>query len=276
MSFLRFRPTLSAVVLVLGWMISAPASAQVTDYRLFKEAYYSQSGPGTPTLDFWAMDANIQASSDYATDIRLTLPSPGAPIDDVVADGAWEIFEFFSTQAELDAAYPDGSYTYAISGGVGGAQTAQLTMPTGFLPDVVPQIDDSTWSTLATTDGSTPISIGWNAFAPHPLAANARVRLFLHDLTSDDFVTLGNSLAPDTSSYELVAGTLTAGHAYELILIFSNAIRTENAGFGTATSLVDANRSVTARFSVVPEPGTAMLLGLGLLGLAARPAVAEG
>ncbi len=255
--------------LSIGLLGAGEAAAQVTNYRLFKEAYYSQTGADTVSLDFWAGVANVQAGSEDATNIRLTPPAPAAAFDDAIVDGAWEFFSEFPTQAALDAAFPDGTYRYEISGGVLGTQLAELTMPAGFLPDEVPQFDAATYSALTTSDGSSPVSLAWNDFSPHPLAANARVRLFLHDLTSNDFMTLGSNLAPNTSSYGLVAGTLTAGHAYDLILIFSNAIRTANAGFGSANSLVDANRSVNLRFTVVPEPGTALLMGLGLGGLAA-------
>lgn len=265
----RCRPRVALagmMAIAVGMGFGGSAEAQVTNFRLFKEAYHSQSGPSTVQLDFWAMDANILASADYATDILLTPPAPGVPLSDSVVDGFWEVFLDFPTRAALDTAYPDGTYSYEISGGTGGSQSATLTMPDDFFPSVVPQLTEATFNGMGGADPTLPFTVEWNSFLPDVRAANARVRFGLIDLTANDFPIFAGNLPPTTTEYLLPANTLIPGHDYELLLIFSNAITTANAGFGTATSLVDANRSVALYFTAVPEPSSCALLLISLGG----------
>jgi hypothetical protein len=258
----------AAAVAALGGPTGA-ARAGVTNYRLFKEAYHTQTGPDAVRLDFWAMDANIQTAPGFATDIRLT--HPAGVLDGVIADGFWEVFITFPTRAELDAAYPDGAYTYAISGGTGGDQSAGLTMPADFIPATVPQFTAATFGGLQAVDPAEPFTASWNAFDPDPRAANARVRFGLYDATAGGFPIFAGNLPASAREFVVPAGTLVPGHEYEALLIFSNAISTPDAGFGGARSLADANRSVGLHFAVaaVPEPGSGVLLGTALCGLGA-------
>ena len=86
----------------------------------------------------------------------------------------------------------------------------------------------------------------------------------------EDFPIFEGNLSPTTTEFLIPRGTLVPGHEYELLLIFSNANRGPSGGFGTATSLVDANRSVAFEFAAVPEPSSVWLAAATALSLLLR------
>ena len=230
------------------------AGPAVTDYRLFKEANYSQAGPDSVELLHWAMDANIQGPSGEATAVRVDYPA--GTLEGAVENGSWEVYEEYADRESLDAAFPDGPYLYTISGGLAGTQAARLTMPEDFFPPSPPQFSSATFEGLSGANPQEPFVLEWIPFIPDSRATNARVRLFMLDLTTVDYLVTEGNLPPQTQSFTLEPGTLAPGHDYEILLIFSNAIQTSEAGFCGARSLADATRSVRLHFTAVaPSSG---------------------
>jgi hypothetical protein len=90
------------------------------------------------------------AGTDF---IAMSLPNPG-PTTPVtltpVASGSvfWQYFQSFSTKAQLDAAFPAGSYTLSATGGTSGPATATMSSAQSFYPQTVPFLNGSTFSNL--------------------------------------------------------------------------------------------------------------------------------
>ena len=82
--------------------------------------------------------------------------------------------------------------------------------------------------------------------------------------TSNQSFTLGGTVNAGSTNVGSLTGTLIAGHDYGLhYQIFIQSFPATSAG---ATALGNLSLS----FAVVPEPSTALLLGLGLVGLGVR------
>jgi hypothetical protein len=175
----------------------------------------------------------------------------------------------FPTQAAMNAAFPLGNpYTFQISGGNLGTQSATLNTPATALFSAIPFLTASSYSQLQGLNPTLPDTIGINGFTPLAGTTDS-FAFFTITRQSDNVVVFQQSfLNPSTTSIFVAANTLAAGSAYNIDLDYSSRITTPNAGFGTASSIMAFEQRTeigftTATESAVPEPSS---LALALLG----------
>jgi len=124
--------------------------------------------------------------------------------------------ELFTTLAAMNAAFPDGSYTFAV----GGASSFTLSF-TGDLYPNVPQVMGGTWNSSGqlVVDSTQSNTLNFNTFTAYGTAgalSHMQFSISSGDQTtvslSQSYITSTNS-APFTS-YSIPAGTLAPGSVY--------------------------------------------------------------
>ncbi len=182
---------------------------------------------------------------------------------------------YYSTQAQLDAAYPNGNYNLAVTSGTLSGQSATINMPANtFYPGEVPFLTSTTFANLEHYNPSEPLQLNWNSFVPDARTTFPFVNFFIED-TSTSKQVFEVSTASNVSSFTsttLPALTLSPNHQYEAVLVFSNEILTQNAYFGTYDSAIEKAYYTDITFKTntplaTPEPSSLVMAALGTAGL---------
>jgi hypothetical protein len=143
----------------------------------------------------------------------------------------------FASQAAMDAAFPLGiPYTFQISGGTLGTESASLNTPGAALNSAIPFLAGSSYSQLQGLNAALSDTVGINGFSP-VAGTTESFAFFTITRQSDNAVVFQQGfLSPGTTSIFVAANTLAASTAYKIDLDYSSRITTANAGFGTASS----------------------------------------
>lgn len=257
----------------LGVLIAcgSPASAQLVKAGTFKNLTYEQTGPSTVTANggFFNAQAFFTSPGDFAT-ATLTYPGPGSPeslpMDTPTSFG---IGPSFASQADMDAAYPFGTYTFDLMGGTFGPTTVSVDYMADAYTGDVPRLAAASFSALqGLSTALSSFTLNFNSFTPSPLATSAFTF----------FTIFGSSqscgfLAPSSTSCTIDPQALAPGATYGWELDFSDRVESDVNGVLTYTDFdVRTDGSFT---TAVPEASTwAMLLvGFAGLGYAGRRAV---
>jgi len=153
-------------------MLVLAAAAPLLSVRLFsattvfitvqKEHVFLQTAPGSveadPTNPF-----QLYAQSPLAGGFT----PPGGSSDSLVLDqstGKFEYDKFYTTQAALDAAFPDGSYTFSVSG----SAAFDLSLTGDHYPNM-PQVTNGTWNDSGdyVIDSTQDATITFNTFSTY-------------------------------------------------------------------------------------------------------------
>ena len=254
---------LASAALLLAVATATPSNAQITSGNVFKNLFYDQTSGAAPSGA--PAGAFINGGGTFAGAYTSgTLASPLTTDTISVAPG---IFTFdghtFATQADMDAAYPNGTYIYTLSGS--GLTDSSLTMtytgPDPFTADI-PALTATSFAalqSLSTDLGS--LTVNFDPFTPYatPPVTNAFT-----------FFTIFNTsqgcgfLSPSATSCTIDPNALTPRTTYEWELDFSDRIA---EGDGTLGFDVRTDGTFT---TAIPEPATwvMMLAGFAGLGLA--------
>ena len=277
---------LSALAALAGG--SALASAQVYGYDAFRTQYFTQTSDSAPTTpDSYQFFARIfltnQADADAGT---LTDPNNNSySMPQYLLDPILNTYYLFygdssaTSQAQEDANYPSGTYTYTLNGGTNGYDGNQATLNMG--PDdfstTVPYLTGGTYSGLQGMDPTKSVSLSWNDYIDPLGNSTHQTFLVVYDLTTGGNLVYNNNGA--SSSYTgdtIAAGTFQSGNQYEYTLYFSSRFfqgsgitDPTNAFYGT-TWISSSDLGTSGLFTPAPEPMTVAGLAIGALALARR------
>jgi hypothetical protein len=247
------------------------AHAGVTFYDVFTNNLYSQTSNVAPStaLSFFATASlscstagdvgNVQVLTGGSTSPLTLTPAPGNNCNYVAS---------FPSQAAMNAAFPLGNpYTFQISGGTLGTQSASLNTPGAALYSAIPFLTGSTYSQLQGLNAALSDTIGINGFVPVAGTTDSFSFLTITRQSDNAVVFQQSFLSPATTSIIVPANTLAAGTAYNIDLDYSSRITTPNAGFGTGTSLIAFEQRTEIGFTTAPavsEPSSLALTGVGI------------
>jgi hypothetical protein len=245
-SIFRRLPSVLAVIALA--VAAQPASAQnVGTFVLAKIQNFQQTSTTAPVADpmapfqFGSFVSQGTATLNSAT---LTFNGGFSPKAYTPGTGAFTILDTFTTQAQLDAAYPTTTYTLNVDTSAGMfsksiSYFAFLGYPT--LPRLtVPAAD---WQNgVLVIDPAVDYTLTW---APYSNATAA-------DLIQLSIQGSGLSLAPfpaSQNSFTIPAGTLQPGRTYSSDLAFLRVSGTTaaDANFGAGFALLVRNTSFTIR-----------------------------
>jgi len=260
---------LTCALAVLGAPAMQAAGIQYVD--IFKNSVYTQTSGTAPTAASFYF-ANIELTSQNPgdfTSVSVSYPGPGSPVSLPMTQSAFFSYgPSFPTAAAMNAAVPFGTYSYtATNSSTMASASATLNYTADAFTSAIPALSAASFNALNGLNPNTALTIGFNSFTPNAAANESYTFFSIFNSTGTAFTD--GFLAPGTTSLFLPAGTLAAGTTYTYELDFSDRVNgTDATGIDT---LVGSDVRTDGTFTtaiVVPEPGTASIVGLLLLALA--------
>ncbi|GCL52601.1 hypothetical protein NIES3804_41950 [Microcystis aeruginosa NIES-3804] len=240
---------LIASSLLLG-ATALPSQAVVTSFGLSQSADYVQTSDAQPVSGSFSFFSSItytdltdlSVGEVFYNDVQSSFLL-GEPLPSVSGFFVGALFDY-STRAELEAVFPDGTdYIYTISGGTLGTQAAvldPLVSARRFVDDV-PFLTGTTYSQLQGLDPSQPFTVNFNgtSFDSIPEVFNFKSFSIFNDASFESSFFV--SLDPSDTSTLLPANTLAPNTSYSFSLgyarsTFGTAGFDGNAGFDGANS----------------------------------------
>lgn len=256
---------------------SAPAAIQffgVTKGQNFQQT--SNATPASPSSLFGFMTLTSSNATDYTAAQVTTndvVPSPISPFTlSPISPGAFTFFNSYATLSALDTDFPNNAlYTFAISGGTLGSQSSLLLVPpSNRFPSHVPALSGSQYDELQGMDSTAPFEFNWSGYTPAAGITTPSIFLSITNLSGDPGASWFFSGDNAYTSQVLSGGSLLPGAKYSLNLTYYSSIFAPDVFFVGADSIVAYSMSTDLVFTtLVPEPSSLGLIGIGGLGLAA-------
>lgn len=204
--------------------ICSPATSASGSYVVSKFVQYLQTSALDPILNFgnpalFVASVLSPAGGPAVTGGSLVYPS-GTSKNFVGQVGGFRLTESFTTEAALNAAYVEGSYTMHFN------QTGQpervITMTLPATLGVIPKIEN--FAEAQAINATNDFTLRWNAYSPQ--GSNAVVRVVITDEFANRIFLAPNSCVPRTldpsaTSVVIPANYLRPGFNYQGQLIFS-------------------------------------------------------
>ncbi len=188
---------------------------------LFKYLGYSQTSASIPVLSA-ENPAAFSALVDTPTDNAVTAASlklPNGSVSNLLSlGGEFILGEPFDSQAELDAAYPTGSYEMTMTRSTPPATKVTMTVPSGY--PTTPQV--ANYAAAQAVDPTVDFTLQWGAFA----GATGSDLLILEIADGDNTILVAPDscvpieLANTATSFVIPAGTLEEGKIYDAAITF--------------------------------------------------------
>lgn len=259
------RSTLVVSAGVMLFCAVSPLQAALTGVDIFKNISYQQTSGAAPTspVNFFAdVEAYMQNPGDF-TSVTVTYPGPGSPASlPLVTPTKFGIGPSFATQADMDAAYPFGTYTFTAGPTT---ETAAFNYLVDAYTSDIPALDASTFAALQGMNPSQPFTFNFNSFTPNPNASVGETFLTIFG------TSFGSGYSPSTTSATMSANTLAFNTTYNWELDFSDRISGTDPSSGVPTLIgfdVRTDGSFTTAAAPTPEPSSTLPFALMFLGAA--------
>jgi hypothetical protein len=263
----NFAATVGITLIVSAAATPAFAVDQIIGYVYNNNSYTqtSNSAPTTPFGYFFSIGAFFATPGDYSS-ATATYPGPASPQSLPYASSTEFNYSspYFSSSADLQAAYPFGTYSITATGPAG-TSSSTIEYNNNYFTTAIPYIQNySSLNGLNTRQGFTVL---YPSFTPDPAVTEGFTFFTIYDATTGVAVYSDEFQSPNSTSAFIAANTLSPGVTYDFELDYSDRLNGPNyvQGFDVRT---DGSFSTAA----VPEPSTwaLMLLGVAALGCASR------
>jgi hypothetical protein len=242
----------------VGWaaagavgLAALPAGAAISFFDLLYTQFSEQDSPLPPsaTGGTYRFDARIFAGlSTDAAAATLRINGGSARTFARSSPTSFEMSSVsYPSSAALFAAYPSGTYSYQISGGVLGTLTASINRAaTRTWSAQVPALDPVNFIEVSTLfDVARDQELVFGAWT---LGTGSTVGYTFIDIYGPADIPVSVILLNTDSTLTIPAGTLEPDTDYTLSIVFSSRLETANAGFGTATAVSSFDRATNVRF----------------------------
>ncbi|CAG0981063.1 hypothetical protein PHYC_01768 [Phycisphaerales bacterium] len=248
--------TISCGLIAAALFAASPAAADVTDYSVGRVASYTQSSSAQPTIpDVWNFTATLVTGIPdeiVSADVSFDVPPPVSyPLGQAISTIYYFSSTLYSDFNAFNSDFPATTYTLNADRG-GGPESGTVELPLDLYP-AIPFMTGDTYDRLQSYDASTTFTGTINGFAFTPGTTDGHISIIIAEDNTPGSV-LSVSLAPDTTEFEIPANTLLPGRSYSIGIVYLNWVRTENAGFGTATSGAEYFSSTAAYFTTLSPP----------------------
>ena len=193
------------------------AEATIEFIYAIKEKVHQQQGNVQPTEPAeWSYGAGASGDSGL-TAVSVTLPGAGSATVIVGEDGSFDLDpDNVATQAEMDAAFPNGSVSLSVTDGGSNQDLGPFTITGDAYPNT-PHITNALQ--LQASDHSQEFVLTWNAFTGSD--ADDQVLIQIWDDNANEEVIF-EFLDRTATSYTIPGGTLTNDNYYDVDIIFIN------------------------------------------------------
>jgi len=245
----RFQIVAAATLLSAFWLAGQTRGADVISYVVAgksQEWIQTDAGPprwksATPYRFMSSVDLTAPGTVNTAT---VHLPD-GSERDLVPRSGGstFRYDKYFSSQAELNAEYPDGAYTLTIDAVRDGTQEISLRLEGDQYPNA-PQITN--WASLQVANAASDVVIAWDTFA------SGRTNDLIHLLIETDPIWTVALPGPHTS-VAIPAGTLSPGQTYYASLLFARRLESATAAYPGAVGSTVYWMETSFNITTLPE-----------------------
>lgn len=232
----------------------------ITTFSVGKLYLYQQTNTSAPTamtnVAYGFVATTALASNQTASAVTVTIPGTNSATglsQNPVASWDYYFFDYNHTNStSFEAAFPQGSYVYNVTGTPGNLQ-ATINMATTMAQPNAPHI--SNFAAAQTVNAAQPFTVTWDAFQNG--TSSDFIVLTLNDSGGIVFHTAypGTNNAvplPGTAlSVAIPANTLSNNVAYTGQLVFYRYVATSNATYATV-----GYRASATQFSLNTSSGT--------------------
>jgi hypothetical protein len=263
---------------LLAAVAAAPAAfAQVQTIDIGINPSFQQTGATTVTNTggFFSGRVFTDTAADYSGG-TLTWPGAASPqaltADPTSVPPVLFYSPSFSTQSDLNAAFPTGTYTFNLNAGTQPSTSYAINYQVS-APSNVAQLTAASFNALQNDKAGQALTVDLAAaMDPSANATSSFVFLTLSDETTGGN-TVYSTTAASISDTAFSLPSLVAGDQYQLDFNFSDRIDGQDADNVGTTIFFDSHTDVLFGVAAaVPEPATwaMMMMGVGGLGLMLR------
>lgn len=230
-----------AVVLAGGSVLAQ----DVAFMGVVKGIAHQQSGPSAVGLqtDPYQFSAFVDMSRSGSV-LSAAVTPPGKLPNTLLVDG--ESLDFaaaFGSQAGLDAAFPNGSFTLALTGRNDGTKSVTLDLAADAYPPVPTLLQ---FDALQSVTAGGPLVVTWQAFTGGTV--NDFVQLEVRRTTGSGPETVFETAGPDepgglngtTTSVTIPANFLASGQSYIGRLLFARIVDLDETSYGQGVPAIGA------------------------------------
>ncbi len=259
----RSKGLLMAMATAAAFSTAAATHAAVTDvgeYDVGKTATYLQTGDVTPSLSTsnaykFSSQISYGATGSVLASSTLAVPAGATGTVTYAANGGntrLKYSQFYATAADLNAAFPDGNYTFTINTSTPNTYNSTLALSGVTYPTDIGTISNTNWSGgELVIDPTQSYTFTWNA------SNDLHLDFGLNNTTINENIINSGSGLP--SSYTMAANTLAPGQSYLGNLGFANGVIDTSQISGVMGAAYYQNNT---QFTIVttPEPAAGILL----------------
>lgn len=247
------RPTLRSAILSTTALLAAGSGVlavpPIYSYDFFKSAIYTQNSNDAPAVP------------DYFIGVARIITSSPADLNPVnlnysgVYNGAGLLtfddttYLFYSnpraTIGQLDADFPQGTYSFKIWSAFTYQQTATLTVTATALTPTIPAFTGDTFDRMQAVVAGLPFSGSMNGWSPGLGGNEFYTFVEARDVNTGE-VPVTIVLDPSETAFTIDPGTLSPSSTYQLSLYYSTRDNQSPGGFGGALRLAAWDRVTVA------------------------------
>lgn len=271
----RFLPAFAGCACALLWTTAADfARGGLVDVDLFNNIDYEQTSgaaPTTSTGSFFDLGGDFQNAGDFDS-VTVSFPGPGSPVSPMITGTSFNFgSQLFATQADLQAAFPLGTYTFTASNSITlASQTGVIDYTANLFTTAIPALAAATYNGLQGMNPAASFAVNFDSFTPDPNASQGFTFFTVYDPITRNVVFTQGFLDPSVTSVTIPANTLAANTQYGFELDFSdrlNGLDSANNVFTTQGFDVRTDGLFTTGAAQAPEPASGILAGIGALSL---------
>jgi hypothetical protein len=234
---------LTIAVASSGTQLIASGGGNSNYITIAKQEQFNQASANAPIAD-----PTSPFVLDSGSPVEMSFTPPGGSSTALsIPEGSskYKFDQSFGTLAAMNAAFPDGSYTFAVSG----ASSFTLSL-TGDLYPNIPQVMGGTWNSSGqlVVDSTQNNTLNFNTFAAYGTAgAISHMQLSISSADQTTVALSQTNITPTNSSaftsYSIPAGTLMPGSIYFCSLEFDTvpADNTTAVSGDTAVTIYTTN-----------------------------------